>query len=198
VSAVGFLLRAHFRQQWRGWVGVALLGGVIGGAVIATLAGARRTETSYQRFVEATHAFDVALTNGGGSPGSINRQFKFDEIARLPEVADAALSYHYEPSGTTASGRAIETSELSPLASVDGKLGTSLNKARVLHGRLPRGDGELAITPVVADVLGVRVGEVLHLQLRSPQVPRRRGLRRRSRMTFASSARSRCRPDSRP
>ncbi|MDP8937079.1 MAG: hypothetical protein M3O23_05030 [Actinomycetota bacterium] len=43
-------LRAEARARWRAWLGLAVLAGLVGGATIAALAGARRTETAYPRF----------------------------------------------------------------------------------------------------------------------------------------------------
>src|SRR4029078_4940063 len=88
VKAVGLRLRVEARAHWRAWLGIALLVGVVSGATIAAFAGARRTQTAYDRFLRGTHAFGVLLSNGS-KPETFNRQFDFDEIARLPEVVDS-------------------------------------------------------------------------------------------------------------
>jgi len=104
VKAVRLRLRTAARVHWRSWLGVAVLVGVMSGAGIAAFSGAHRTQTAYERFLRGTHAFDIALTNGS-TPATINRQFDFDEIAHLPQVADATKMSYYAPEGKTAAGR---------------------------------------------------------------------------------------------
>jgi ABC-type lipoprotein release transport system permease subunit len=164
MAALALLLRRQARGRWRSWVGAAVLVGVISGAIIATLAGARRTETAYARFIEGTHAFDVIVSNGT-SPENINRQFDFDEVAHLPDVVDAAVVSYYFVTGTTASGRSITTNDISPLASLDGRFGSELNAMHVLEGRLPARGREVALSLLAADRLDVHVGATLQLQL---------------------------------
>jgi hypothetical protein len=165
VGIQALLLRVEGRSRWRGWVVVAVVIGGIAGVLLAMLAGAERTETAYDRFTVATSAFDVALTNGGTTPDNVNRQFDFAEVARLPEVADAAVANYYFAYGTTPSGRKIVPGDVSPFASVDGKFGATLNGIRLLEGRTATADDEIAVTPLVAKRLHVHVGDVLSLYL---------------------------------
>lgn len=162
-------LRSEARDRWRSWLGLAILARLVAGGVIAALAGAVRTETAYPRFLEGTKAFHVFVTNGGTTPDNVNRQFDFDELADLPEVAEVVRASYYFPSGTAPSGRVLVPNDLSPLASPDGRFGTTLNQARVLAGRLPQGQNELAVTTLAAETLGVTVGQTLQLQLSGPQ-----------------------------
>lgn len=162
-------LRSEARDRWRSWLGLAILAGLVGGAVIAALAAAVRTGTAYPRFLEGTNAFHVLVTNGGTTPDNVNRQFNFDEVSRLPQVAEVARVSYYYPSGTAPSGRLLLPSDLTPFASPDGRFGTTLNQVRVLAGRLPQGQNELAVTSLAAETLGVTVGQTLQLQLSGPQ-----------------------------
>ena len=168
VTAILLRLRAEARARWRAWLGLAVLAGLVGGVATAALTGARRTETAYPRFLTGTAAFDVLATNGGTTPENINRQFDFDEVARLPMVADTAVVSYYFPSGRAPSGRPLSASDLTPLASRDGRFGTELNGVRVLKGRLPRGEREVAVSFLAGDRLGVGVGGALELQLSGP------------------------------
>ncbi|HEY8059459.1 MAG TPA: hypothetical protein VID94_11935, partial [Acidimicrobiales bacterium] len=59
MGASGYGFRVHARSRWRGWIGRGLLFGLIAGTVLAAAAGARRTDTSYDRFLEAQRAYDV-------------------------------------------------------------------------------------------------------------------------------------------
>lgn len=162
MSAVLYRLRVEARSRWRTWIGLALLTGVVGGVVIACLAGARRTETAYHRFLAGTRAYDVLVSNGS-TPENFNRQFRLADVERLPEVADLAAFGYYLPAGTAR--RPIDSGDLFPVAPIDGKFGRTLNGARVLEGRLPTGELEVAVTPLAADVLGVDVGDTLRVSL---------------------------------
>ena len=130
MKAVWLRLRVEARAHWRSWLGVALLVGVVSGAAIAAFAGASRTQTAYDRFLRGTHAFDIALTNGS-TPDTINRQFDFDEIAHLPEVADAAtvVVLRRRREDARRASRS-STSDLAPFVDAGGRFGTTLNGVR--------------------------------------------------------------------
>jgi ABC-type lipoprotein release transport system permease subunit len=146
---------------------LAVVVGVSAGAVIATAAGARRTETAYERFLAGTNAFDVLVTNGT-NPENFNRQFTFSEVAALPLVADAASIRYYFPAGQTEAGEPITAADISPLASMDGRFGTELNEAKVIEGRLPAREDEVAMTPVAVEQIDAGVGTTMSLRLGGP------------------------------
>jgi ABC-type lipoprotein release transport system permease subunit len=167
VGAVALRFRAEARRRWRSWAVLALVIGLAAGGAIAALSGARRTETSYRRFVDGTRAFDVLVTNGS-SPELINRQFDFDEVARLPQVAESAPVRYWFGSGATASGRPLAVPDITPFAGVDGRFGTELNRAEPLEGRLPRAEDELAVSFLAAERYDIDVGDTLPLAMPGP------------------------------
>ena len=80
------LVAAHsLRARWRGWVLIAALVAVGGGAVLASAAGARRTSSAYPRFLQASKASDVAIT-----PAGTGLRGYFRALAQLPGVAGVA------------------------------------------------------------------------------------------------------------
>ncbi len=79
MAVVWFRLRAVGRQRWRAWLALALLVGLGGGIVLGALAGARRTDSAYGRFLKEVNAFDVALAGED-----------LEAVRRLPQVADVA------------------------------------------------------------------------------------------------------------
>jgi ABC-type lipoprotein release transport system permease subunit len=164
VGAVRLRFRAEARQRWRSWALLAVLVGLAAGGAVAAVAGARRTETAYPRFVEGTRAFDVLVTNGS-TPELFNRQFDLDEVAGLPQVSDSAPVSYWFPEGETPDGRPLAAPDITPFAGTDGRFGTELNRARVLDGRLPEGEDELAISFLAAERLGLAVGDSLPLKL---------------------------------
>jgi len=168
--------RVELRTRWRSWLGLALLIGVAGGVVAATAAGARRTETAYDRFLENQRAFDVLA--GCPSPEDSGRQRECDasDLARLPEVENAALLTSFGP-GTvevrTEDGRPLQPDpddagytgpgEVSLAASPDGRFGTEVNRLKILDGRRPDPDRahEAALSVEVARRLDIGVGDQL-------------------------------------
>ncbi|MDQ6749063.1 MAG: hypothetical protein M3010_13290, partial [Candidatus Dormibacteraeota bacterium] len=85
MTPVWFRLRTEARSRWRAWAGLALLIGVFSGAVVATAAGARRTDTAYPRFVVAQRAADLLVFNVP-SFGHVD----FDQLQRLPQVQESS------------------------------------------------------------------------------------------------------------
>jgi hypothetical protein len=167
VTAVWLRLRVDARAHWRSWLGVALLVGILSGAAVAAFAGASRTQSALTRFVRGTRAFDMALTNGS-TPASINRQFDFREISRLPDVEAAANVAYYNGVGTTPRGTSFDETDVALLAPIEGGFGTTLNSSRVLHGRLPTRPDEIALSSLAADTLGVHAGDSLQVGIAGP------------------------------
>src|SRR5262245_15901654 len=61
MSAVRLLVRAELRRRWGSLLVVTLLVALAGGVTLAAVAGARRTETSFDRFQDATLSHDVLV-----------------------------------------------------------------------------------------------------------------------------------------
>ncbi|MCI3949621.1 MAG: hypothetical protein K0R11_1555, partial [Acidimicrobiales bacterium] len=167
MGAVALRFRAEARRRWRSWAVLALVVGLAAGGAIAALSGARRTETSYRRFVEGTRGFDVLVTNGS-SPELFNRQFDFDEVARLPQVAESAPIRYWFGSGETPSGRPLAVPDITPFAGLDGRFGTELNRAEPLEGRLPRDADEVAVSFLAAERHDIEVGDTMPLAMPGP------------------------------
>jgi ABC-type lipoprotein release transport system permease subunit len=161
-------LRAELRRRWSSWLVIAVLAALVWGAALVALTGARRTETAYERFLDATNRFDVLVTNGS-SPELFNRQFDLDEVAHLPEVESSGLVRYYFPSGETPSGEPLASTSITPFGPADGRFGRELNRAKVLHGRMPTGARELAVSFAAADHFDLDVGDTMPLALAGPR-----------------------------
>ncbi|HEX9313206.1 MAG TPA: hypothetical protein VGA30_10365, partial [Actinomycetota bacterium] len=59
MPAVLMRLRTELRLHLTATIALIVLVGVAGGVVIASAAGARRTDTAFPRFLDASHAADV-------------------------------------------------------------------------------------------------------------------------------------------
>jgi len=162
MGAVWLRFRAELRTRWRAWLGLALLIGLAAGAVMALLAGGRRTDTAYERFLRAEHAYDLVVVNNEADGTAI---FDFDEIARLPQVVDSAsgvLVYFDIGPGVGA------------VAPRSDRFGTELNGVEILEGRRadPRRVDEAVIPFTMADDYGLRVGDRISVFGSAEQVRR--------------------------
>jgi hypothetical protein len=148
------LVAAHsLRARWRGWVLIAALVAIGGGAVLASAAGARRTSSAYPRFLQASKAADVLISPGGTGLGGYYRA-----LAKLPGAAEVApgVGLNIQLSGA---GRPEVTLE----APADGRLWRQTEIPKILAGRMPPPDqpGEVAVDQNGAALLHLHVGSTL-------------------------------------
>src|SRR5207247_144188 len=118
------------RARWRAWIALAVLVGLFGGTVIAAAAGARRTDSSYQRFLRWAKAPDFLVFQAPGESGSFARLSRA-QLAALPQVAHVA---------TAASFAVVRPAEEGVIAPTDGIIGGTLFRRKMLAGRVPRPD----------------------------------------------------------
>jgi hypothetical protein len=72
MTAALVFLRAGLRNRWRGWLGLALIVGLFGGAVEGAAAGARRTDSAYPLLVAWSKAPDMLIYSLPGQPTFVN------------------------------------------------------------------------------------------------------------------------------
>lgn len=166
MSAVWIRFGAELRNRWRSWLVLAVLAGLAGGVVIAAAAGARRTETAYPRFLAATRAADVIMTNGTAY-ANLNSQFDFETVRRLPQVAEAVKFGYYVVSGGARGGE-INPVNSSFFASPDGRFGGDLNRFVPLEGRHAQAEDEVVVSFLVAERSGIRLGDTVDLNVFGP------------------------------
>ncbi len=137
---------------------LTLLVMLIGGIVLATVAGARRTQTAYGRFLARSSPADVVI-----SPGSVPDGF-YGELARLPEVTAIAVIAAYPLVRVLPSGQ-VDFSASTPWA-IDEPYFYGIDRPNLRQGRLPRPDraDEVLVTQRLADQLHLGAGA--HLTLR--------------------------------
>jgi putative ABC transport system permease protein len=141
MGAVWMLATADVRRRRRGVVIMVLLVGVVGAVVLSTVAGARRSDAALGRFIAYSRASSIEVNAENPTPAQL------DAFGRVPGVVDVAALHAY---GLSPVGRP----NLAIAASVDGKLGTVVDRARIVAGR--RAD------PAVADE--ITIGEGLAAQ----------------------------------
>ena len=135
---------SEIRRRWRSVVVLTLLVGVVGAVVMATVAGARRTDSALARFITSSRAATVQVMTGFGRPTA--QQLR--AFGRVPNVSAFAAGEGFfivVP----------DAPNLSPVVAVDTKLGTVVDQARIVAGR--------AADPSAVDE--ITIGENLAAQL---------------------------------
>ena len=157
--AVVTRLRSELRNRPRSWLASVLLVGLFSGVVLGAAAGARRTGTAYPRLLEHAGASDVFIT-----PYERRLRGSYDEIRRLSQVAEAGLAAVPIMARVDASGTGDFL--VFATASADGRFGYSINRPKVLHGRLPDPNeaAEVLVDPNTARTLGLSVGREVTLR----------------------------------
>lgn len=151
--------RAGIRRQWRALLVLALLVAVAGAVVLSSVAGARRTASSLDRFRAYSRVADVEVDVDGATAAQV------DALRRDPSVAGVGLLDQM----VLARPGSLDTS-LPSAAAVDDSFGTEVDRPLVVAGRLPRRTraDELAISERLAGSLGVRVGDTVTFESYSP------------------------------
>ena len=173
MRAVLRLVAHEFSARWRGWVLLGLLVGVAGGAVLTAVAGARRTDSAYPRFLVASRAADVLV-----SPFNTGLDGYYRALAQLPDVAVVAPLVGLNVIPLRPDGRPAASGTVAVPA--DGRFGHQLEIPKLLAGRLPRPDrpGEVAVSQIGASSLHLHVGSTLVLGACAGQVCNRANTRR--------------------
>jgi hypothetical protein len=165
MRTVLYLLRT--RRAWlRSWLSLALLLAVVGGGVLAVGAGARRTDTAYPRFLARANTLDILASGNNIEPIGHPDDFLL-RIARLPQVAQSVLAYYLVVSADVPGHQGpLTINDFQPLGSPEAQLGHSIERFKVLDGRLPdpHRASEVAVSFSFADNLHVRVGDRLTIR----------------------------------
>ena len=155
---VWLALRADLRLRWRSLLGLALLLGLTGGAVLTAAAGAQRTDTAYPRLLAWANAsqVDILPTVNTSVPGDY-----FAALGRLPQVAALATETLYQvalPGGAS-------LNQVSAISSPDHALGISVDRVKVVAGRVfdPYATAEAMIDPQLAAMEHLQPGGTLRL-----------------------------------
>jgi hypothetical protein len=170
VGAVWFRFRTELRTRWRSWFVLALLVALGAGVVMAAVAGARRTDSAYSRFLDSQRADDVIVINGAGVFGFANLDLA--KVAALPGVEVAGTVELEQAAGVVrkpGSGLSFET--ITPVSDPDGGYGNRFDRPKILEGRRPNPDRPLEIAPsfAVAERLGLQVGDRLRMRFYAPE-----------------------------
>lgn len=160
MGALRLRLGTELRARWRGWLALVLLLAAFAGLTFATAAGARRTDTAYQRLLKVSHPFDQFLLGVGPNPLSLfpgNNPIPLPKLRALPEVADLLTAYFFDGPAGAPGG----------IASPDTRMDRSFNTAKVVSGRLPDAGSvsDVAVPVSIVSMLHAHVGGTITFDL---------------------------------
>ncbi|MEX1009569.1 MAG: ABC transporter permease [Acidimicrobiia bacterium] len=157
MSFAAYWFRATFRNRWRSYLGIVTLLGVTGGLSLFALAGARRTQSAYPRFLREANASTMAVDTGTYDAKTVAT------IASFPEVVQSRV-YVAPVVGRLVRGKPVFSEDFEALASLDGRF-FDQDRFTPTHGRLPdpKRIDEIAVNETAAKRFGYRVGQKLDL-----------------------------------
>ena len=164
--SAGLWVRAELQRRRSSLLALSVVCGVVVTVVLAAVAGAQRTSTAYDRYLEQVHAAhaDVQMIAGlrGRSDIDLGNGMTADELIgalrRLPQVEQLSR------------GAALllgpEGMDFYTAVSLDGR---DVNQYRMVDGRLPEGLDEVAISRETSELLQKRVGDELEVHGTDPR-----------------------------
>jgi ABC-type antimicrobial peptide transport system permease subunit len=158
MSAVLMCARSDVARRWRQVVVLAFVVAVAGAVVLTATAGARRTASSFDRFVESTRAYDVLVffRKSGASTVPNVRAIAGVEAAALVDVPAVQLA-----DGTF----------LAAGAPADDVVFREIARTRIVDGRDTAAGAaeEIVVGEPLAQQKGIRVGDSIELVSFAPE-----------------------------
>ena len=157
MSAVWFVARTEMRHRWLGALVLIVLVAIVGGAFLASAAGARRTSSAITRFESSTDAANLEFTvRNAVTPAQLAA------LERVPGVAKVgllrAMAVYNTDAGFMQTG-----------APVDDGWGRTIDRPRVVRGRIAHGVNEVNIGEGLARRLHAGVGDTLPFRSFTPE-----------------------------
>ena len=165
-----YRFRATFGQRWGGYLTLVLLIGLLGGLAMGAVAGARRTQSSYPRFMKSTNPSDlIVLHNDSANDSNKDDAAFLRRIAHLPHVkriesvsapSELVLGADGTPSHDAAHDQFNSTAQMT--ADVSGEL-FDQDRVIVTQGRMldPRRADEMVMSADLASVLHLHLGSIV-------------------------------------
>lgn len=159
MTAIVYRLRAEARSDWLTWVGVAVLVGLVGGVTMALVAGARRTDGVYDRFLARSNPSDLIIPESSDFGTNV---IDVEAIAALPGVRGSTLSTGWFAILETADGRRIFPQDAFEIVD-SGAVGDRLDTQLILEGRAADATNphEIVVGFELAEEFGIELGDVL-------------------------------------
>ena len=159
-----YRFRATLGHRWGGYLAVVLLVGLVGGVAMASIAAARRTQSSFSVFLASTNPSDLSVPTFGASASGSYSATLTTEITKLREVkhVEAWISVNAAPLRPNGTPILDHLAQIYTAASVDG-LYFNQDRVAVTQGRMadPRRPDEFVMTAEAAHLLGLHVDETV-------------------------------------
>jgi hypothetical protein len=176
LRVASYRFRATFRRRWFGYATIILLIGLVGGLAMGTIAGARRTQSSFPIYAASTNpsqiqAFDAFLDPGIGDYAGYDPA-RVRAIARLPHVREATTAVGFDANIVLLSHlhTHAEPAEKPPVfeGSTDGDF-TKEDRVTLVEGRRadPRRRDEVVMNAQAAHELGLHIGSTVRVGFNS-------------------------------
>lgn len=157
MGAASLWAASELRRGWKSLLVVALLIAITGGAVMAGVAGARRAGSSVDRYLVDTGLSNVSIFTQSPLETSLR-----DELASDPRIGRVArMRVSLATPSSLRPGLDGSTIALPP------EYWGDLVRPRLVSGRYPTGDDEIAMTEQVAS-LGFDIGQTVDMLLLTP------------------------------
>ena len=151
--------RSLLRRRWRMWLGLALLVGTTAGGVMAALAGAARTASAHDRFLDRHRAANLFMAidcdPSSSSPADVGADEHVvfdemvscvDEVAKLPSVEGVTIVEEFPAAITMIDGRSVlpegdpcytGPQEIVVMGDRSGRFLAELNEMRIVSAATP-------------------------------------------------------------
>ncbi|MGA3215447.1 MAG: FtsX-like permease family protein [Acidimicrobiales bacterium] len=170
LRVVWYRLRATFGSRWGGYLAVVLLVGLLGGLAMGSVAGARRTDSSFPIYLASTNPSSIMVLSGFDDPG-LGQKTGYnpgiiDAIAHLRYVEHSATALGFDGNidlsavgGTHPDIGAGET----PPTVIGGEEYLTMDRITLVEGRLadPQRKDEAVMNAQAATEWGLHVGSVI-------------------------------------
>jgi hypothetical protein len=166
-----YRFRATFGRRWGGYLALVILIGLVGGLSMASVAGARRTQSSFPTYLASTGPADLEgitsfVNSMSGAGGQGYDPALMAKIAHLPHVTQ--FTYFAGLNIVPLSRRGIPESPTAFPAEAGNATGLGNNLSSrgggsVVQGRIfnPGRTDEFVVTPAIARIFRWHVGEVV-------------------------------------
>jgi hypothetical protein len=168
IGVAWYRTRCQFGRRRGGYLVIVVLLGLVGGLALGSIAAARRTDSSFPRYLARSNASDLSVSTGVGSNNNTSAYSSvlMKRIARLPDVRHVEVSA-FLLLGPLESDGAPDLKVIASLGAVVSINGLLFNQDRVavIAGRLanPTKADELMVDQGTARLLGVHVGQTMEV-----------------------------------
>ncbi|MEP7201283.1 MAG: ABC transporter permease [Ilumatobacteraceae bacterium] len=154
--------RANLRSQWRSAVLVVLIASLCSGVAMAAIAGARRTTTSFSRFVTSSKDANFFVAVPDQATADLSAELMRRSVG--PKYVDEAVFLATRPTTMDKS----EEFNLGVVAEVADAAGLTVGIPKIVAGGLPFGARDIAVNDLAGERLGVGPGDHLEMVGYSP------------------------------